>query len=92
MARMDKDKIKKHTKIINDYVNGDVKIKGEHPKDVMEAIDSFFMAGKMMVDYPEMDTVPGEYVDKLLKTMVKYPQYHELIQDLIQILKRHDKM
>ena len=92
MAGMDKDKIKKHTKIINDYVNGDVKIKGEHPKDVMEAIDSFFMAGKMMVDYPEMDTVPGEYVDKLLKTMVKYPQYHELIQDLIQILKRHDKM
>ena len=92
MARMDKDKIKKHTKIINDYVNGDVKIKGEHPPDVMEAIDSFFMAGKMMVDYPEMDTVPGEYVDKLLKTMVKYPQYHELIQDLIQILKRHEKM
>ena len=41
---MDKDKIKKHTKIINDYVNGDVKIKGEHPKDVMEAIDKFFMA------------------------------------------------
>ena len=89
---MDKDKIKKHDEIINDYVNGKVKLKGEHPKDVMEAIDSFFMAGKMMVDYPEMDTVPGEYVDKLLKTMVKYPQYHELIQDLIQILKRHEKM
>ena len=88
---MDKDKIRdRHSKIINDYVNGDVKLKGEHPKDVMEAIDSFFMAGKMMVDYPEMETVPGEYVDKLLKSMIKYPQYHELIQDLIAILKRHE--
>ena len=89
MARMDRDRYKE---VINDYVDGKVKLRGEHPKDVMEAIDSFFMAGKMMVDYPEMDTVPGEYVDKLLKTMVKYPQYHELIQDLIQILKRHEKM
>ena len=89
---MDKDKIKRHNEIINDYIDGKVKLKGEHPKDVMEAIDSFFMAGKMMVDYPEMTTVPGEYVDKLLKTMVKYPQYHELIQDLIGILKRHEKI
>ena len=89
MGRMDRDRYKE---VIEDYIDGKVKLRGEHPKDVMEAIDSFFMAGKMMVDYPEMDTVPGEYVDKLLKTMVKYPQYHELIQDLIQILKRHDKM
>ena len=89
MARMDRDRYKE---VIEDYIDGKVKLRGEHPKDVMEAIDSFFMAGKMMVDYPEMDTVPGEYVDKLLKTMVKYPQYHELIQDLIQILKRHEKM
>ena len=90
---MDKSKIRdRHSKIINDYVNGDVKLKGEHPKDVMEAIDSFFMAGKMMVDYPEMETVPGEYVDKLIKTMAKHPEYHSLVMDLIAILKRHDKM
>ena len=87
---MDEDQVKKHNDIINDYVNGKVKLKGEHPSDVMKAIDSFFMAGKMMVDYPEMQTVPGEYVDKLLKSMIKYPQYHELIQDLIAILKRHE--
>ena len=92
MGRMDKDKIKKHNDIINDYVNGKVKLKGEHPKDVMEAIDSFFMAGKMMVDYPEMTTVPGEYVDKLIKTMAKHPQYHSLVMDLIEILRRHEKI
>ena len=92
MGRMDKDKIRKHNEIINDYVNGKVKLKGEHPKDVMEAIDSFFMAGKMMVDYPEMTTVPGEYVDKLIKTMAKHPQYHSLVMDLIEILRRHEKI
>ena len=89
MARMDRDRYKE---VINDYVDGKVKLRGEHPKDVMEAIDSFFMAGKMMVDYPEMDTVPGEYIDKLIKTMAKHPQYHSLVMDLIEILKRHDKM
>ena len=89
MARMDRDRYKE---VINDYVDGKVKLRGEHPKDVMEAIDSFFMAGKMMVDYPEMDTVPGEYIDKLIKTMAKHPQYHSLVMDLIGILKRHGKM
>ena len=86
---MDRDRYKE---VINDYVDGKVKLRGEHPKDVMEAIDSFFMAGKMMVDYPEMDTVPGEYIDKLIKTMAKHPQYHSLVMDLIGILKRHGKM
>ena len=89
MARMDRDRYKE---VINDYVDGKVKLRGEHPKDVMEAIDSFFMAGKMMVDYPEITTVPGEYIDKLIKTMAKHPQYHGLVMDLIGILKRHDKM
>ena len=89
MARMDRDRYKE---VIEDYIDGKVKLRGEHPKDVMEAIDSFFMAGKMMVDYPEMDTVPGEYIDKLIKTMAKHPQYHSLVMDLIGILKRHGKM
>lgn len=88
---MDKDKIRnRHSKIINDYINGDVKLQGDHPPEVMKAIDSFFMAGKMMVDYPEMETVPGEYIDNLLSTMVKYPKYNSLVLDLIGILKRHE--
>ena len=86
---MDRDRYKE---VIEDYIDGKVKLRGEHPKDVMEAIDSFFMAGKMMVDYPEMDTVPGEYVSKLIQTMAKHPQYHGLVMDLIGILKRHEKI
>ena len=89
MARMDRDRYKE---VIEDYINGDIKIKGEHPPEVRKAIDSFFHAGKMMVDYPEMTTVPGEYIDKLIKTMAKHPQYHSLVMDLIGILKRHEKI
>ena len=89
MARMDRDRYKE---VIEDYINGDIKIKGEHPPEVRKAIDSFFHAGKMMVDYPEITTVPGEYIDKLIKTMAKHPQYHSLVMDLIGILKRHEKI
>ena len=86
---MDRDR---HKEVIESYINGDIKIKGEHPPEVRKAIDSFFHAGKMMIDYPEMTTVPGEYIDKLIKTMAKHPQYHSLVMDLIGILKRHEKI
>jgi len=87
MGRMDKDR---HKEVINDYINGDVKIKGEHPPEVKEAIDSFFHAGKMLIDYPEMTTVPGEYITNLLMALKKYPRYEELLLDLIQILKKNE--
>jgi len=81
----------KHTKeyydnLINQYVEGKAKIKGEHPKDVMEAIDSFFHAGKMLVDHPEIGAIPSEYVEKLLSALAQYPEYHSLLIDLLQII------
>ena len=75
--------------VINDYIDGKAKIKGDHPEDVMTAIDTFFHAGKMLMDNPEIQTVPPEYVNNLLKTLNKYPQYRELLIDLLDILKRH---
>ena len=41
------------------------------------------------MDNPEIQTVPPEYVNNLLKTLNKYPQYRELLIDLLDILKRH---
>ena len=81
----------KHTKeyydnLINQYVEGKAKIKGEHPKDVMEAIDSFFHAGKMLVDHPEIGHIPAEYVEKLISTLAQHPQYHPLVMELISII------
>ena len=75
--------------VINDYISGKAKIKGEHPEDVMTAIDTFFHAGKMLMDNPEIQTVPPEYVNNLLQTLNKYPQYQDLLMDLLAILKKH---
>ena len=78
-----------YKEVINDYIDGKAKIQGDHPDDVMMAIDTFFHAGKMLMDNPEIETVPPEYVNNLLKTLNKYPQYRELLIDLLDILKRH---
>ena len=52
------------------------------------AIDTFFHVGKMLMDNPELETVPGEYIDKLLKALSKYPQYNNLTLDLLAIIKK----
>ena len=72
--------------LINDYVDGKASIRGDHPEEVMKAIDSFFHAGKMLVDHPEIESIPPEYVNKLLSSLAQYPQYHSLLIDLLQIL------
>ena len=81
----------KHTKeyydnLINQYVEGKAKIKGEHPEDVLKAIDSFFHAGKMLVDHPEIGNIPSEYVENLISALAQYPEYHLLVIELISIL------
>ena len=72
--------------LINDYIDGKASIKGDHPEEVMKAIDSFFHAGKMLVDHPEIEHIPTEYVEKLLSSLAQHPQYHPLVADLIDIL------
>ena len=44
-----------YKEVINDYIDGKAKIQGDHPDDVMMAIDTFFHAGKMLMDNPEID-------------------------------------
>ena len=89
---MDKDKRieERNRRAIDDYISGKVGIKGEHPEEIMVAIDTFFHVGKMLMDNPEINTVPPEYLNNLLKTLNKYPQYQELLQDLLHILKKHE--
>ena len=82
----------RHNEIIEAFVSGDAKIVGDHPKEVLVAIDSFMHAGKMMIDTPELKYIPSEYVENLISELAKHPQYSALVLDLVQILKRHDKM
>jgi|TARA_B100000073_G_scaffold319425_1_gene298328 hypothetical protein len=72
--------------LINDYVDGKARIQGDHPEDVHKAIDSFFYAGKMLVDHPEIGHIPAEYVEKLISTLAQHPQYHPLVMELISII------
>ena len=90
MGRMDKDKRieERNKRAIEDYISGKVGIKGEHPEEIMVAIDTFFHVGKMLMDNPELNTVPPEYVENLLKALAKYPRYNELTLDLIRIINR----
>ena len=84
---MENTKKEYYDNLINDYVDGKASIKGDHPEEVMKAIDSFFHAGKMLVDHPEIESIPPEYVNKLLSSLAQYPQYHSLLIDLLQILE-----
>ena len=86
----------KHTKeyydnLITQYVNGKAKIKRDHTEEIMKAIDTFFHAGKMLVDHPEIESIPSEYVTQLLESLAKYPQYYDLLMDLIKILNMEIK-
>ena len=77
--------------LINSYDEGTASIQGDHPEEVKVAIDSFFKAGKILVDHPEIGTIPTEYVDKLLGSLAQYPQYHKLVLDLVEILQKGEE-
>ena len=82
------DKVKYFEFLVNSYDKGTASIKGNHPDEVRTAIDSFFKAAKILVDHPEIETIPTEYVDKLLSSLAQYPQYHKLVMDLVMIINQ----
>ena len=81
------DKVKYFEYLVNSYDMGIAKIRGDHPEEVKVAIDSFFKAAKILVDHPEIRTIPPEYVNKLLASLAQYPQYHKLVTDLLIIIQ-----
>ena len=83
---MENTKKEYYENLITEYVEGKASIRGDHPEDVMKAIDSFFHAGKMLVDHPEIGHIPTEYVEKLLSSLAQYPEYHSLLIDLLGII------
>ncbi len=82
------DKVRYFEYLVNSYDKGIAKIRGNHPEEVKIAIDSFFKAAKILVDHPEIETIPTEYVNKLLSSLAQYPQYHRLVTDLLVIIQQ----
>ena len=66
-----------------------LKINPNTPKDLAIAIQTFIQQAVIVGEY-NLDTMPGEYVDNLLHTFSKYPQYKDLMDDLINILNRYN--
>ena len=73
-------------RLMKDYQSGKKGVQPGHPKEVEEAIHTFLQVSMMLIEYPELDTIPIEYVDKLLETLVKYPEYNNLTMDLCRML------
>ena len=60
----------------------------EHvPEDLAAAINTFLAQAIIIGEY-ELDAMPPEYMENLLKVMSKYPEYNKVTLDLIEILKK----
>lgn len=78
-----------YKQVITDVVEGRARIQGNHPKEVKDAMDAFFHAGKMLIDTPELEYIPSEYVSNLIKAMSNYPAYQGLALDLVKIINQY---
>ena len=66
-----------------------LKVNPNTPEDLAIAIQTFIQQAVIVGEY-DLDTMPSEYVNNLLKAFSKYPQYRDLMDDLINILIRYD--
>ncbi len=56
------------------------------PQDLQNAINTFVEQFNIMEEY-NLDHIPPEYLKNLFKTMSKYPQYNNVLFDLLEIVK-----
>jgi len=59
------------------------------PEDLTKAIQTFIQQAIIIGEH-ELDAMPPEYMENLLKVMSRYPEYNKVTLDLIEILKKGD--
>ena len=59
------------------------------PKDLKVAIQTFIEQAIIIGEY-ELETMPPEYLNNLLKVMSKYQEYNILLSQLIEILNKNE--
>ena len=59
------------------------------PKDLKVAIQTFIEQAIIIGEY-ELETMPPEYLNNLLKVMSKYPENNILLSQLIEILNKNE--
>ena len=55
------------------------------PIDLQVAINTFIEQFNIMEEN-NLDTIPPEYTTNLLETMAKYPEYNNILLDLLDII------
>ena len=55
------------------------------PDDLQDAINTFVEQFNIMEEY-NLDTIPPEYTANLLETMNLYPEYHNVLLGLLDII------
>jgi len=80
MSPEEKEKLK-HFKKIN--------VREGTPEDLRKVIETFIQQAIITGEY-ELDSMPPEYMENLLQTMSKYPEYNDVTLSLMEILKRED--
>ena len=66
-----------------------LKVRDDIPKDLGVAIQTFMQQAVIIGEY-ELDHMPMEYMENLLKTFAKYPEYCETFMDMVKILERNE--
>ena len=65
------------------------RVREDIPKDLGDAIKTFMQQAVIIGEY-ELDHMPMEYLENLLKTIAKYPEHSLLFMELIKILKESE--
>ena len=55
------------------------------PQDLQDAINTFIEQFNIMEEY-DLDHIPPEYLEKLFRTMNNYPEYNNVLLDLLDIV------
>lgn len=59
------------------------KVRTDIPKDLQIAIQTFVEA-TIMVGEQNLDHMPGEYLANLMLTLMKYPEYKDVLTEIIR--------
>jgi len=59
------------------------------PQDLQDAINTFVEQFNIMEEY-DLETIPTEYTANLLQIMKQYPEYNNVLLDLLSILSNSE--
>ena len=59
------------------------------PQDLYVAIDTF-MQQTVIIGQLELDFMPPEYMENLIRAVAKYPEYSSFLEELLAILLGHE--